>query len=103
MGARAYLLLIQVHGVVDGLPRDLPKNCVLAVEVVTAVHGDEELAVVCVGCILVGARHKTSASMHSRCSFQDNYIFRLQRNTLCALQGASDPEERNQRCVALCH
>ena len=61
-----HLLLIQAHGIVDGLPRDLPKNCVLAVKVITAVHCDEELAVVRVGCVLVGASHQAPARTHTR-------------------------------------
>lgn len=52
-------MLVQAHGIVDGLPRDLAKDGVLAIEVVTAIHCDEELAVVGVWGILIGTCDET--------------------------------------------
>ena len=54
-------MLVQAHGIVDGLPRDLAKDGVLAIEVVTAIHCDEELAVVGVWGILIGTCEETPA------------------------------------------
>ena len=65
-GVGTHLLLIEVHGIVYRLPSDLSKYGVLAVKMVTAVHCDEELAVVGVGCILICASHETP--IQHRCS-----------------------------------
>ena len=60
------LLIVEAHGVVDGLPSDLPKDGVFAIQVITAVQCDEELAVVGVGGILVGACHQPPADRRGR-------------------------------------
>ena len=60
------LLIVEAHGVVDGLPSDLPKDGVLPIQVITAVQCDEELAVVGVGGILVGACYKPPADRRGR-------------------------------------
>ena len=61
------LLLIQVHGIVDGLPCNLSKDCVLAIKVIAAVHADEKLAVVCMRCVLICACHQAPACMFISC------------------------------------
>jgi len=61
------LLLIQVHGIVDGLSCDLSKDCVLAIKVIAAVHADEELAVICMRCILICTCQQAPACMFISC------------------------------------
>jgi hypothetical protein len=56
-----YLLLIQTHGIVDGIPCYLAKNCVFSIEVIAAIHCDEELAVVGVWGILIGTGNEAPA------------------------------------------
>ncbi len=63
--AWAHLQVIEVHAIVDGLPGDLPKDGVLAVQVVAAVQGDEELAAVGVGRSCIRARHQPPAAQHA--------------------------------------
>ncbi len=55
----AYIQLIEVCNIVDGVSHNLSENRVLPVQVGACIQGDEKLTAVCVGLILISTGYKT--------------------------------------------